>query len=242
MFTILLSVITVALTLYIPKLTGKAVDFIVTKGQVDFKGVMEILWQIGICILITSFAQWLMNICNNKMTYQIVQDIRNDAFKKIEILPLKYIDGHSYGEVVSRVIADVDQFADGLLMGFTQLFTGVATIVGTFCFMLSVNVKITFVVVLITPVSFLVAGFIAKRTYTMFKLQSETRGDQTGLIEEMIGNQKIVQAFGQTEHVMERFNEVNARLQDCSLKAVFFHLSPILPHVLSTVWYTRVLV
>lgn len=221
-FTILLSVITVALTLYIPKLTGKAVDFIVTKGQVDFKGVMEILWQIGICILITSFAQWLMNICNNKMTYQIVQDIRNDAFKKIEILPLKYIDGHSYGEVVSRVIADVDQFADGLLMGFTQLFTGVATIVGTFCFMLSVNVKITFVVVLITPVSFLVAGFIAKRTYTMLKLQSETRGDQTGLIEEMIGNQKIVQAFGQTEHVMERFNEVNARLQDCSLKAVFF--------------------
>lgn len=221
-FTILLSVITVALTLYVPKLTGKAVDCIVAKGQVDFGGVMEILGQIGICILITAFAQWLMNICNNKMTYQIVRDIRNDAFEKIEILPLKYIDGHSYGEVVSRVIADVDQFADGLLMGFTQLFTGAATIVGTFCFMLSVNIKITFVVVLITPVSFLVAGFIAKRTYTMFKLQSETRGEQTGLIEEMIGNQKIVQAFGQTEHVMERFDEVNARLQDCSLKAVFF--------------------
>lgn len=221
-FTILLSVVTVALTLYIPKLTGKAVDCIVAKGQVDFGGVKEILWQIGICILITAFAQWLMNICNNKMTYQIVQDIRNDAFQKIEILPLKYIDSHSYGEVVSRVIADVDQFADGLLMGFTQLFTGVATIVGTFCFMLSVNIKITFVVVLITPVSFLVAGFIAKRTYTMFKLQSETRGEQTGLIEEMIGSQKIVQAFGQTEHVMERFDEVNARLQDCSLKAVFF--------------------
>ncbi len=222
LFTILLSVVTVALTLYIPKLTGKAVDCIVTKGQVDFGGVMEILVQIGICILITAFAQWLMNICNNKMTYQIVRDIRNDAFKKIEILPLKYIDGHPYGEVVSRVIADVDQFADGLLMGFTQLFTGVATIVGTFCFMLSVNVKITLVVVLITPVSFLVAGFIAKRTYTMFKLQSETRGEQTGLIEEMIGNQKIVQAFGQTEKVMERFDEVNARLKDCSLKAVFF--------------------
>ncbi len=221
-FTILLSVITVALTLYIPKLTGKAVDCIAAKGQVDFGGVIEILWQIGICILITALAQWLMNICNNKMTYQIVQDIRNDAFQKIEILPLKYIDSHSYGEVVSRVIADVDQFADGLLMGFTQLFTGAATIVGTFCFMLSVNIKITFVVVLITPISFLVAGFIAKRTYTMFKLQSETRGEQTGLIEEMIGSQKIVQAFGQTEHVMERFDEVNVRLRDYSLKAVFF--------------------
>ena len=222
LFTVLLSVVTVALTLYIPKLTGKAVDCIVTEGQVDFGGVMEILVQIGICILVTAFAQWLMNICNNKMTYQIVRDIRNDAFKKIEILPLKYIDGHPYGEVVSRVIADVDQFADGLLMGFTQLFAGIATIVGTFCFMLSVNVKITLVVVLITPVSFLVAGFIAKRTYAMFKLQSETRGEQTGLIEEMIGNQKIVQAFGQTENVMEKFDEVNARLQSCSLKAVFF--------------------
>ena len=222
LFTVLLSIVTVALTLYIPKLTGKAVDCIVTEGQVDFGGVMEILVQIGICILVTAFAQWLMNICNNKMTYQIVRDIRNDAFKKIEILPLKYIDGHPYGEVVSRVIADVDQFADGLLMGFTQLFAGIATIVGTFCFMLSVNVKITLVVVLITPVSFLVAGFIAKRTYAMFKLQSETRGEQTGLIEEMIGNQKIVQAFGQTENVMEKFDEVNARLQSCSLKAVFF--------------------
>lgn len=221
-FTILLSVITVALTLYIPKLTGKAVDCIVAEGQVDFNGVTEVLFQIGICILVTAFAQWLMNICNNKMTYQIVRDIRNDAFEKIEILPLRYIDGHPYGEVVSRVIADVDQFADGLLMGFTQLFTGVATIIGTFCFMLSVNVKITFVVVLITPVSFLVAGLIARRTYTMFKLQSETRGEQTGLIEEMIGNQKIVQAFGQSENVMERFDEVNTRLQDCSLKAVFF--------------------
>ena len=222
LFTVLLSIVTVALTLYIPKLTGKAVDCIVTEGQVDFGGVMEILVQIATCILVTAFAQWLMNICNNKMTYQIVRDIRNDAFKKIEILPLKYIDGHPYGEVVSRVIADVDQFADGLLMGFTQLFAGIATIVGTFCFMLSVNVKITLVVVLITPVSFLVAGFIAKRTYAMFKLQSETRGEQTGLIEEMIGNQKIVQAFGQTENVMEKFDEVNARLQSCSLKAVFF--------------------
>ena len=221
-FTILLSVVTVALTLYVPKLTGKAVDCIVAAGQVDFPGIIRILMQIGICVVITAFAQWLMNICNNKMTYQLVRDIRNDAFEKIEILPLKYIDSHAYGEIVSRVIADVDQFADGLLMGFTQLFTGVATIVGTFCFMLSVNVKITFVVVLITPVSFLVAGFIAKRTYTMFKLQSETRGEQTGLIEEMIENQKVVQAFGQTENVMEKFDEINGRLQQCSLKAVFF--------------------
>ncbi len=221
-FTILLSIITVVLTLYIPKLTGKAVDCIVAAGQVDFPGIIRILMQIGICVVITAFAQWLMNICNNKMTYQIVRDIRNDAFEKIEILPLKYIDSHAYGEIVSRVIADVDQFADGLLMGFTQLFTGVATIVGTFCFMLSVNVKITFVVVLITPVSFLVAGFIAKRTYMMFKLQSETRGEQTGLIEEMIENQKVVQAFGQTENVMEKFDEINGRLQQCSLKAVFF--------------------
>lgn len=221
-FTILLSVVTVALTLYVPKLTGKAVDCIVAAGQVDFPGIIRILMQIGICVVITAFAQWLMNICNNKMTYQIVRDIRNDAFERIEILPLKYMDSHAYGEIVSRVIADVDQFADGLLMGFTQLFTGVATIVGTFCFMLSVNVKITFVVVLITPVSFLVAGFIAKRTYTMFKLQSETRGEQTGLIEEMIENQKVVQAFGQTENVMEKFDEINGRLQQCSLKAVFF--------------------
>lgn len=221
-FSILLATVTVALTLYVPKLTGKAVDFILTKGQVDFPGVFRVMLQIGICTLITALAQWIMNVCNNKMTYQVVQDIRNEAFRKIEILPLKYIDGHPYGEVVSRVIADVDQFADGLLMGFTQLFTGAATIIGTFGFMLSVNVKITFVVVLITPVSFLVANFIAKRTFTMFKLQSETRGEQTGLIDEMIGNQKVVQAFGRGDEVLERFDEINGRLKDCSLKAIFF--------------------
>lgn len=221
-FTILLAAVTVALTLYVPKLTGAAVDEIVGAGQVNFDGVLQILFKIGICIAITAFAQWLMNICNNKMTYQIVQDVRNEAFQKIEILPLKYIDGHPYGEIVSRVIADVDQFADGLLMGFTQLFTGVATIVGTLGFMLSVNVKITLVVVVITPVSFFVAGFIAKRTYTMFKLQSETRAEQTGLIDEMIGNQKVVQAFGQGERVMQRFDEINDRLQKCSLRAIFF--------------------
>ena len=221
-FTILLAALTVALTLYVPKLTGAAVDDIVGPGQVNFSGVIQILVKIGVSIAITAFAQWLMNICNNKMTYQIVQDVRNEAFKKIEILQLKYIDGHPYGEIVSRVIADVDQFADGLLMGFTQLFTGVATIIGTLVFMLSVNVKITLVVVIITPVSFFVAGFIAKRTYTMFKLQSETRAEQTGLIDEMIGNQKVVQAFGQGRHVLERFDEINDRLQKCSLRAIFF--------------------
>ena len=221
-FSILLATVSVALTLYIPKLTGHAVDFIVSRGNVDFPGVLRVMVQIGICTLVTALAQWLMNVCNNKMTYQIVRDIRNEAFHKIEILPLKYIDGHAYGEVVSRVIADVDQFSDGLLMGFTQLFTGVATILGTFCFMLSVNVKITVVVVLITPLSFFVANFIAKRTFSMFKIQSETRGEQTGLIDEMIGNQKVVQVFGRGEDVTERFDEINERLQKYSLKAIFF--------------------
>ena len=221
-FSILLATVSVALTLYIPKLTGHAVDYVIGKGKVNFPGVIQVMIQIGVCTLITALAQWLMNVCNNKMTYQMVQDIRNEAFDKIEQLPLKYIDGHPYGEVVSRVIADVDQFSDGLLMGYTQLFTGIATIIGTFCFMLSVNVSITFVVVLITPVSFFVANFIAKRTFRMFRLQSEIRGEQTGLIDEMIGNQKVVQAFGRGEDVTERFDEVNKRLQEASLRATFF--------------------
>lgn len=221
-FSILFATVSVALTLYIPKLTGHAVDYVIGKGEVNFPGVIRVMIQIGVCTLITALAQWLMNVCNNKMTYQMVQDIRNEAFDKIEQLPLKYIDGHPYGEVVSRVIADVDQFSDGLLMGFTQLFTGIATIIGTFCFMLSVNVSITFVVVLITPVSFFVANFIAKRTFRMFRLQSEIRGEQTGLIDEMIGNQKVVQAFGHGEDVTERFDEVNKRLQEASLRATFF--------------------
>ena len=221
-FSVLLASVSVALTLYIPKLTGNAVDYIVAKENVNFPGVFRVMLQIGACTLITALAQWLMNVCNNKMTYQVVRDIRNEAFRKIEILPLKYIDSHSSGDMVSRVIADVDQFADGLLMGFTQLFTGVATIVGTFGFMLSVNVSITFVVVLITPVSFLVANFIAKRTFAMFRLQSETRGEQTGLIDEMIGNQKVVQAFGRGKDVTERFDEINERLRDASLRATFF--------------------
>ncbi len=221
-FSLILAVITVALTLYVPKLTGQAVDFIVGKDQVDFAGLMHILMVIVVCVLLTALSQWLMNVCNNKMTYDVVQDIRNEAFHKIEILPLNYIDSHSYGEVVSRVIADVDQFSDGLLMGFTQLFTGVMTILGTFAFMLSVNVKITFVVVLVTPISFGVAAFISRRTYKMFRLQSVTRGEQTALIDEMVGGQKVVQAYGQQDNVMEKFDEINDRLGSASLNATFF--------------------
>lgn len=222
MLSLVMAALTVALTLYLPVLTGKVIDLIVGKGNVDFTGVFAILKKMAVIILITAAAQWVMNVCNNKMTYCIVQDIRNEAFCKIEILPLKYIDGHSYGEIVSRVIADVDQFADGLLMGFTQFFTGVITILGTLGFMLSVNVGITGVVVLVTPLSFFVAGFIAKKTFTMFKLQSETRGEQTAIIEEMIGNQKVVQAFSHEDEALMKFDEVNGRLQDCSLRAIFF--------------------
>ena len=217
-----LAAITVASTLYIPLLTGDAVDCVIGKGQVDFAGVFAVLKRMVAVIGVTALAQWGMNICNNKMTYQIVRDIRNEAFAKLEILPLKYLDGHPSGEVVSRIIADVDQFADGLLMGFTQLFTGVITIVGTIGFMLSVNVGITLVVLLITPVSMIVASFIAKKTFTMFRLQSEARGEQTALIDEMIGNQKVVQAFGHEKEAMDQFGEINERLRKYSLRAIFF--------------------
>ncbi len=220
--SVVMAALTVTLTLYLPILTGRVIDLIIDKGRVDFAGVFAILKTMAAVIGATAAAQWIMNVCNNKMTYRIVQDIRNEAFRKIEILPLKYIDGHSYGEVVSRVIADVDQFADGLLMGFTQFFTGLITILGTLGFMLSVNVGITGVVVLITPLSFLVAAFIAKKTYTMFRVQSETRGEQTALIEEMIGNQKVVQAFSHEDEVLEEFDEINDRLGKCSLKAIFY--------------------
>ena len=220
--SILMAMASVALTLYVPKLTGNAIDYILGPGQVEYAKVFQILIKIGVATLFIALVQWIMNICNNKMTYQVVQDIRNEAFEKLEILPLKYIDGHPHGEIVSRVIADVDQFADGLLMGFTQVFTAVATIIGTLCFMLSINVKITLVVVFITPVSFLVANFISKRTFSMFKLQSETRGRQTGLIDEMIENQKVVQAFGKGEDVLHEFGEINEELRTCSLKAIFF--------------------
>ncbi len=221
-FSLIFAAVTVALTLYLPILTGDALDLIIEKGLVDFPGILVILKKMAVVILITAAAQWLMNICNNKITYHVVRDIRYEAFKKIQILPLKYIDSHSYGDIVSRVIADADQFADGLLMGFTQLFTGVITIVGTLGFMLSINVKITIVVVLVTPLSLFMANFIAKRTYSMFRLQSRTRGEQTAFIDEMIGNQKVVQAFGQQERMLERFDEINERLEKCSLKATFF--------------------
>ena len=213
---------TALLTLYLPILIGNAVDLIVDPGQVDFAGIWTLLKKMAVIIILTSIAQWLMNLCNNTVTYRTVRDIRLAAFDRIQILPLKYIDGHSYGDVVSRVINDVDQFADGLLMGFTQLFTGVITILGTFGFMLSINWKITLVVVLLTPISLFVAGFIAKNTFSMFKLQSETRGEQTSLIDEVIGNQKVVQAFGQEDEMLTRFDEINERLKKYSLRAIFF--------------------
>lgn len=226
MFYVVLSVIfaaaTVAMTLYVPILTGDAIDLIVGKGNVDFSAVYAIVKKIIIVVGLTALSQWIMNICNNKITYGVIRDIRKDAFEKLEILPLKYIDSHSHGDIVSRVITDVDTFADGLLMGFTQLFTGVITILGTLIFMLTINVKITFVVVLITPISLFVASFIAKKTYRMFRLQSETRGEQTALIDEMIGNQKVVQAFGHEDETLEQFDEINGRLQKWSLKAIFF--------------------
>ncbi len=221
-FSLIFAAVTVALTLYLPILTGDALDLIIEKGLVDFDGIFDILKKMAVVILLTAAAQWLMNICNNRITYHVVRDIRYEAFKKIQILPLKYIDGHAYGDIVSRVIADADQFADGLLMGFTQLFTGVITIFGTLGFMLAINVKITIVVVLVTPLSLFMANFIAKRTYSMFRLQSQTRGEQTAFIDEMIGNQKVVQAFGQQERMLERFDEINGRLEKCSLKATFF--------------------
>ncbi len=220
--SLLLAGLTVLLTLYIPILTGNAVDLIIGKGQVDMQGIFAIMKKIAIAMIITAVGQWVMNTCNNYITYHVIRDIRTDAFAKLEILPLKYLDAHAYGDIVSRVIADVDTFADGLLMGFTQLFTGVLTILCTLGFMLVTNVPITLVVVCITPVSFLVAKFIATKTYSMFKEQSETRGEQTSLIEEMIDNQKIVNTFSRGEAVKSKFGEINGRLQKCSLKAIFF--------------------
>ena len=220
--SLLLAALTVLLTLYIPILTGNAVDLIIGKGQVDMPGIFAIMKKIAIAMIITAVGQWVMNTCNNYITYHVIRDIRTDAFAKLEILPLKYLDAHAYGDIVSRVIADVDTFADGLLMGFTQLFTGVLTILCTLGFMLVTNVPITLVVVCITPVSFLVAKFIATKTYSMFKEQSETRGEQTSLIEEMIDNQKIVNTFSRGEAVKSKFGEINGRLQKCSLKAIFF--------------------
>jgi ATP-binding cassette subfamily B protein len=220
--SVLLAALTVVSTLYVPILTGNAVDLLIGAGLVNMDKIIFIIIKIAVVMVITALAQWIMNTCNNYITYNVIRDIREDAFKKLEILPLKYLDSKAYGDIVSRVIADVDTFADGLLMGFTQLFTGVLTILGTLGFMLVTNVAITLVVVCITPVSFLVAKFIATRTYTMFKEQTLVRGEQTSLIEEIIDNQKIVKTFSREEAVKEQFGEINTRLKTCSLKAIFF--------------------
>ncbi|MGN0407676.1 MAG: ABC transporter ATP-binding protein [Bacteroides sp.] len=223
---ILLSLITAAITvassLYVPILTGNAIDYIIAPGNVNYSAIAAIIIKASVVMAVTAVSQWIMNTCNNKITFHVVRDIRDEAFKKIEILPLKYIDAHSYGDIVSRVIADTDQFADGLLMGFTQLFTGVLTIFGTIGFMLSINAGITAIVVVITPLSLFVASFIAKHTFSMFKLQSETRGEQTALIDEMIGNQKVVQAFGYQDDALARFDVINDKLQNYSLRAIFY--------------------
>lgn len=218
----LLAILTVVLTLYVPVLTGEAIDYIIAAGNVDFANLLILLRRLGIIILITAIAQWFMNLCNNHITYQVVKEIRIRAFHHLEELPLKYIDSKQHGDILSRIVSDVDQFSDGLLMGFTQLFSGVVTIVGTLFFMLSVNVSITFVVVLLTPVSLFVASFIAKRTFSMFHKQSETRGRLTSLTDEMVGNEKIIQAFGYEKRAQERFDVINEELQECSVKAIFF--------------------
>lgn len=214
--------ITVAASLYVPILIGKAIDSIIGSGNVDFRIITVILFKVGAVVTLTGIFQWIMNICNNKITYHMTRDIRNEALEKIELLPLKYIDGHSHGDIVSRVIADVDQLADGLLMGFTQFFTGVVTILGTLGFMFSINTAIAFLVVFLTPVSLLVARYIANHTYSMFKQQSEIRGEQTALINEMIGGQKVVKAFGYEKEALKRFDAVNERLKTSSMKAVFY--------------------
>ncbi len=220
--SLILALLTVGLQLYIPKLTGEVVDYILGPGQVDFTGVYGIILRIAASALMAGLGQWLMNLCNNRMTYDVVRDIRNDAFEKIEKLPLGYIDSHPYGEIESRVIADADQFADGLLMGFTQLFTGIVTILGTLCFMLSINLWITLAVVALTPLSFLVAGFISTHTFAMFHRQSEIRGRQTGLINEMVEGQKVVKAFNRGKEVVKTFDAVNEELTRTSLQAMFY--------------------
>ena len=220
--SIVLSLIIVAGQLYIPILQGQAIDKIIAAGNVDFSGVMKIILIILITTGVVALLQWIMNICNNKITYSVVRDIRKNAFEKLQNLPVKYVDSHSTGEVVSKIIADVDQFADGLLMGFTQFFSGVMTIIGTLVFMIVINWKITLVVVLVTPLSFFVASFVAKKTYIMFRKQSETRGKQTGFIDEMIGNQKVVQAYGHEDESLEKFDVINKELQKYSLDATFF--------------------
>ena len=216
------AVATVICTLYAPILIGQGVDLILEKGKVDFHGIKDILIKLAGVTAITSLTQWLMNLCNNRITYRVVNDVRTDAFAHLQKLPLKYIDAHQYGELMSRVITDVEQFSDGLLMGFSQLFTGIVTIVGTLIFMVSIHFQISLIVILITPLSFFVAGFVAKKTYMMFKKQSEVRAEMTSLTDEIVGNQKTVQAFGYQDRAMKRFQKVNEELKDCSVKAIFF--------------------
>ena len=220
--SLVFAVITVGFTLYAAILIGDAVDFIVGKGQVDFGKILQILVKLAVIIGVTSMAQWLMNLCNNQITYRVVKDVRMNAFEHLQKLPLKYVDSHPYGETISRIITDVEQFSDGLLMGFSQLFAGVVTIAGTLAFMLSINVKISLIVIFITPLSLFVASFVAKKTYNMFKIQSETRAQMTSLVDEMVGNQKVVQAFGYGKRSLERFDTINEELKTCSIRAIFF--------------------
>lgn len=221
-FSLLLAAVSVAGALYVPVLLGNVIDFIVDKGKVDFDGMVPILVEVCVIVGVVALSQWIMNVLNNKITFGVVKDMRDKAFSKIEKLPVSYIDSHPSGEIVSRVIADVDQFADGLLMGFTQFFTGIITIIGTLIFMLSINFWITVVVVIVTPLSFVIASFVAKKTHKMFTLQSETRGEQTAFIDEMIGNAKTVDAYSHYDENLKTFDEINARLKEYSLKAVFF--------------------
>lgn len=222
MLSLVFAVGVVVLTLYAPILVGNAVDMIIAPGNVNFAGIGKILIKIAIIVFLTAVFQWIMNRCNNHITYSVVKKIRTEAFEHLQGLPLRYIDDHQTGNILNRVITDVDQFSDGLLMGFTQFFTGITTIIGTLLFMLSINIKITLVVVLVTPLSFFVASFIAKKTYTLFRRQSEIRGEMTGLIDEMVGNQKIVQAFNYQDDAVRRFEAINSDLQKCSHKAIFF--------------------
>ncbi|WP_251353008.1 ABC transporter ATP-binding protein [Hominisplanchenecus murintestinalis] len=220
--SLIFAVVSVVLTLYAPVLTGRGIDLVIGKGNVDFDGLLPILVRFALVVAATALAQWLMNLCNNKITYHVVKDIRTQAFEHLEELPLRYIDSRQYGEIISRVVADVDQFSDGLLMGFSQLFTGIITIFGTLGFMLGINVAITVFVVVMTPMSLFVASFIARRTFSMFRAQSEARAAMTGLVDEMVGNQKIVKAFSYEKEAEQRFQAINEKLRTSSLKAIFF--------------------
>lgn len=222
LLSLLLATMTVVLTLYAPILIGKSIDLIVGAGMVRFSKILPILIKLGIVVALTSFTQWLMNLCNNQITYRVVRDVRVQAFAKLQKLPLKYVDGHQYGETISKIVTDVEQLSDGLLMGFTQLFTGIVTIIGTLVFMFSIQVRISLVVLFVTPISLLVANFIGTRTYKMFQKQSESRAEMTSLVDEMIGNQKVVQAFGYGEEALHRFDEINGKLKECSQRAIFF--------------------